>query len=413
MKRQRADGMDGGDLPHDAQADVTPVGKRPIDARRRRLLAGLAGTLAASAHAADRPRDTAAAPDPVAPAEPPFDEPVRGAALAFPRDHGAHPGFRTEWWYLTGWLDAADAAAPLGFQITFFRSRLAVGASAASRFAPRQIVFAHVALSDPALGHALHDDRALRAGFSDVAASVGDASLALRDWRLARDAATDRWQARLAARDFTLALDFTPTQPPMLQGDAGWSQKSAPVPGRPVSASHYYSLPALGVAGSVTRDGHERRVTGRAWLDHEWSSQYLAPDAAGWDWTAINFDDGSALMAFRMRRKGAADDAPALWAHAGYRAVNAGATTDPGTPRFTPLRVWTSPRTGARYPVAMTLDIGTRRLTLEPLMNDQELDSRRSTGVVYWEGAVRALEGGKRVGLGYLELTGYTGALKL
>ncbi|WP_051377830.1 lipocalin-like domain-containing protein [Derxia gummosa] len=373
----------------------------PPHAGRRRacglLIAG-AATLAPAAG----PATTAA--------EPPFAEPRRGQPLVFPRDHGAHSGFRTEWWYLTGWLDAERD--PLGFQITFFRSRLDVGANAASRFAPRQVVFTHVALSDPALGHALHDDRALRAGFRDAIADDTDARLVLGDWTLARDAASGHWRARLPARDFALDLDFAPTQPVMLQGDAGWSQKSPAQPGRPIPASHYYSLPALAVTGSVTRDGRARDVAGRAWLDREWSSQYLAADAAGWDWLALNLDDGGALMAFRMRRKGA-PDAPPLWQHAGLRATPDGPVTDPGPPRLTPLRWWTSPRSGARYPVAMTLMVGGRRLVIEPLMDDQELDSRRSTGTIYWEGAVRATEDGRRVGLGYLELTGYSGQLSV
>ncbi|WP_085314295.1 lipocalin-like domain-containing protein [Derxia lacustris] len=413
--------MDSGDRNGPA-ATPAPI-DLPAALTRRRLLAG---ALAAGAGLAGRASRAAGADGGAAagaagnadaraaanPADADFAEPQRGARLTFPRDHGAHPRFRTEWWYVTGWLDA-DGAAPLGFQITFFRSRLAVAADNASRFAPRQIVFAHVALSDPAAGHALHDDRALRAGFADAVAAEGDARLVLGDWSLARDAASDRWQARLPARDFTLDLSFAPTQPAMLQGDAGWSQKSPALPGQPVPASHYYSLPGLAVTGSVSRAGRARAVSGRAWLDREWSSQYLAADAAGWDWLALNLDDGGAFMAFRMRRKGAGDGAAPLWQHASWRAAGSATVTDPGAPALTPLRWWTSPRSGARYPVAMAVQLGARRLVLEPLLDDQELDSRRSTGTVYWEGAVRALEDGRRVGLGYLELTGYAGALKL
>jgi predicted secreted hydrolase len=147
------------------------------------------------------------------------------------------------------------------------------------------------------------------------------------------------------------------------------------------------------MAVSGTLDGD--KVRGVAWLDHEWSSQYLAPEAAGWDWCGLNLDDGRALMAFRIRdRQGGVYYAPE------------------GT-SFTPLRSWRSPRTGVEYPVAMRVAAGGEQFDLAPLMDDQELDARRSTGTIYWEGAVRALHAGSEVGRGYLELTGYWRPLEL
>ena len=151
-------------------------------------------------------------------------------------------------------------------------------------------------------------------------------------------------------------------------------------------------------------------MRGTAWLDHEWSSEYLAADAHGWDWIGINFDDGSALMAFRIR----AQDGSAYWAGGACATRPARrASLDPADVRFTPQKRWRSPRTGIEYPVAFRVEAGALDITLAPLLDDQELDSRASVGTVYWEGAVRALAGGRAVGRGYLELTGYGGALKI
>ncbi|HEX6321911.1 MAG TPA: carotenoid 1,2-hydratase [Burkholderiales bacterium] len=289
--------------------------------------------------------------------------------FSFPRDHGAHPAFRIEWWYITGWLDG-----PLGFQLTFFRARPEEQSANPSRFNPQQIVFAHAALSDPKRGRLLHDERVARAGFGLAQAETGRTHVWIDDWRLAQEG--NRYAARIAAREFDFDLRFA-AERIVLQGEHGFSRKGH----RPHEASYYYSRPHLDVAGRL--DG--RAVTGKAWLDHEWSSAYLAPEAAGWDWTGINLDNGASLMAFRMRdRAGQTHYAP------------------PGVV-MKPLRMWRSPRTGVAYPVSMQVN----ELRLEPLMDDQELDSRASTGTIYWEGAVRAFKDAVEVGRGYLELTGY------
>jgi predicted secreted hydrolase len=298
-----------------------------------------------------------------------------GRKLAFPRDHGAHPDYRIEWWYVTGWLDE-----PMGFQITFFRARPEEQTDNPSRFNPRQVLFAHAALSDPKRGRLLHDQRAARAGFSLADAELERTGVWIDDWKLELDG--NVYHAKLSARDFDFDFSFFAKEV-IQQGDRGFSRKGH----RPEEASYYYSRPHLHVVGKL--DG--RPVSGSAWLDHEWSSAYLAPEAAGWDWTGINFFDGGSLMAFRMRdRSGQTHYAPA-----GIE--------------FKPLRWWKSPRTGVSYPVSMQVN----DLRLEPLMDDQELDSRASTGTIYWEGAVRAFKGNAEVGRGYLELTGYWKPMKL
>ncbi|KPK04473.1 MAG: hydrolase, partial [Betaproteobacteria bacterium SG8_39] len=173
---------------------------------------------------------------------------------------------------------------------------------------------------------------------------------------------------------------------------------------RPREASYYYSRPQLEVSGTLERGRAAKPVHGRAWLDHEWSSAYLPPEAAGWDWIGINLDDGGALMAFVMRAKGGGVH------YAGGTLAQADGTRRgfaPGEGRFEPLRRWRSPRTGVDYPVALRVVTAEQTWTLEPLMDDQELDSRPSTGTIYWEGAVRVSRDGREVGSGYLELTGY------
>ncbi|HEX8445897.1 MAG TPA: carotenoid 1,2-hydratase [Sphingomonas sp.] len=341
----------------------------------------------------------------LAAAAPATDYPVvrPGVPIAFPADHGAHPAYRTEWWYATGWLRTADGE-DLGFQVTFFRSRLPVDSANRSAFAPRQLIFAHAGLSDPATGRLLHDQRAARAGFGLAQAATGDAAVAIRDWQFRR-LPDGRFTTHVPARGFTLALAFTPTQPPMLQGVGGYSRKGPD----PADASHYYSVPQLRVAGTVLRGGKAVRVTGTAWLDREWSSRYLDPRAAGWDWTGLNLEDGSALMAFRIRGR----TGGTLWAGGSLRRPDGRIVRfAPGDVTLTTRRRWRSPATGAVYPVdqelAVRLPEGVRRFRLTPLFDAQELDGRAGGLPVYWEGAVRT-----RGGRGYLELTGYVTPLAI
>jgi predicted secreted hydrolase len=308
---------------------------------------------------------------------------VRGTRLRFPRDHGAHPDFRTEWWYATGWL--ARGKDPLGFQVTFFRARPRWTTDNPSKFTPRQILLAHAAIADPQRGQLRHDQRAARDALGLAGAATRTTEVWLDDWRFALE--DDTYRARVLARDFALELALRAPRAPLLQGEAGFSRKGR----RPGEASYYYSRPQLAASGML--DG--KPVTGIAWLDHEWSSQYLAPEAAGWDWCGVNLADGKSLTAFRIRdRQGGTHYAP------------------PGV-AFTPRRSWRSPRTGVEYPVAMRVEAQGRAWDLEPLMLDQELDARGTAGTVYWEGAVRALQAGREVGRGYLELTGYWRPLAL
>ncbi len=321
-----------------------------------------------------------------------------GRTLTFPRDHGAHPEYRTEWWYVTGWVESRGVER--GFQVTFFRVRTGLQESNESQFAPKQLIFAHAAIADSEHGWLRLDQRVAREGFDLAAASVGETGVEIDGWTLFRDG--DGYRARIVASDFVLNLDLAPTQPVLLQGRAGYSRKG-PQAGQ---ASYYYSIPQLRVSGSMQIGNESLPVQGEAWLDHEWSSEILPEEAQGWDWVGMNLGDGGALMAFRMRAR----NGETLWAGGSVRDANGNVQIlSPGDITFEPLRQWRSPRTGADYPVAMRVRAGTRVIDLEPLMDDQELDSSFSTGIIYWEGAVRASVNGKPVGRGYLELTGYAG----
>lgn len=330
-------------------------------------------------------------------------------ALRFPADFGAHPETRTEWWYVTGELAAGKAT--YGFQVTFFRSRGEVSAQQPSRFAARQLVFGHAALSDVAQRRQRHDQRIARAGFGVAQAAEGDTRVHLRDWELAREgpAGTSRYLARVhsEAAGFGFELAFTTTQPVLLQGDAGLSRKGP----APEQFSRYYSQPQMKVDGRLTLDGRATAVTGRAWLDHEWSDSLLAKDAVGWDWIGINLDDGGALTAFRLRRA----DGSALYAGGSWRdPAGRLRVFAPGEVKFTPGRAWESPVSQARYPVAWRIDTPAGSHLLEVEFEAQELDSRASTGNFYWEGLSTLRDAdGRRIGRGYLEMSGYATRLKL
>jgi predicted secreted hydrolase len=325
------------------------------------------------------------------------------ARLQFPRDFGAHPDLRTEWWYLTGSLAAGERE--FGFQVTFFRTRVDAAQPLQSKFAAKQLVFAHAALTDVQGRRLRHDQRIAREGFGIAYAATADTDVRLHDWSLQR--AAGRYRAQVTGGEFALDLRCATTQPVLLQGTQGLSRKGP----RPDEASYYYSEPQLDVAGSVKLQGRSYDVRGRAWLDHEWSEELLAPDAVGWDWIGMNLDDGSALTAFRLRRQ----DGSALWAGGSFRAPGGPVQVfGPDEVTFTPQRRWTSGLSQASYPVEWRVRTPAGAFAVAAVVDDQELDSRGSTGAIYWEGLSNLLDTrGKRVGRGYLEMTGYAQRLRM
>ncbi|AVP58424.1 lipocalin-like domain-containing protein [Pulveribacter suum] len=336
--------------------------------------------------------------------------------LAFPRDHGSHPGLRTEWWYITGHARAAGRL--WGFQVTFFRSRVDATQGLQSQFAARQLLFAHAALSDVQGQRLQHDQRIARAGFGIAEASEIDTAVHLRDWHLVRTP-TDapghsRYRAQVAGDGFALDLTFDSTQPVLLQGSEGLSRKGPEA----AQASYYYSQPQLAVRGTLTQGGRRMALEpggahdNRAWLDHECSEALLHPEAVGWDWIGMNLQDGRALTAFHLRRA----DGSQLWAGGSVRAAGAVAAQvfAHDAVAFTPVRHWSSALSGARYPVEWKVETPAGTFSVHALLDDQELDSRGSTGAIYWEGLCELRDAaGRAVGRGYLEMTGYAQRLQL
>ena len=345
-------------------------------------------------------------------ASPAFVRAQSHTGLVFPADFGAHPETRTEWWYVTGSLQSG--ARLWGFQVTFFRSSTGIAAASGSRFAASQLLFAHAALTDLEAKRLRHDQRIARPGFGIAAARGDDTGLVLRDWQMSRVPQPDapqrsryRAQVRSDSAGFAFTLQLDSTQPVLLQGDTGVSKKG---PGAN-ETSRYYSEPQLAVQGTLTLEGQPITVTGRAWLDHEWSDAFIPPQAVGWDWVGMNLDDGSALTAFRLRRA----DGSAVYAGGSMRrAGEAVRSFGPDEVSFTPGRIWESAASRARYPVQWTITTPAGRFNVVALLDNQELDSRGTTGAIYWEGLSDLLdEAGNRIGRGYLEMTGYAAALRL
>jgi predicted secreted hydrolase len=336
--------------------------------------------------------------------------------LRFPRDHGTHNATRTEWWYLTG--HAQDATGrPFGFQVTFFRSRVDAAQALPGRLAAKQLLFAHAAITDVQGGQLHHDQRIARWNGEPPAqreggvwASEQDLHVVLRDWFLQRQP-DGGYTTQVRGEGLAIELRARADQAILLQGEAGFSRKGP----QPAQSSLYVSHPQLAVQGRLRLGGQTFTVNGRAWLDHEWSQALLHPEAVGWDWIGMNLDDGSSLTAFRLRRA----DGSALWAGGSWRHASDARRTDavhfdPDTVVFEPRRWWTSPLTRARYPVEWSVQSPAGRHTVRAVIDAQELDSRQSTGTVYWEGLSDLLDArGQRVGRGYLEMTGYAQRLVL
>ena len=321
----------------------------------------------------------------------------------FPRDFGSHPDFRTEWWYVTG--HAKSGAREFGFQVTFFRSRVDATQSMTSRFAAKQLVFAHGAVTDVQGKKLLHDQRIAREGFDIALASTADTDVQIKDWSLKRTA--NGYAAKLAGKDFRVSLTLKPTQPVMLQGIDGLSRKGP----EDKNASYYYTEPQLQTEGLISIGGIDMPVKGTAWLDHEWSQELLHPDVVGWDWIGINLFDGGALTAFQLRDA----NGRSFWGGGSLRAPDGGYFAfTPNAAKFSPERTWKSSLSQAVYPVEWILRMPTEFYYVRAVINNQELDSRASTGAIYWEGLSDLFAGsGRHVGRGYLEMTGYAKPLKM
>jgi predicted secreted hydrolase len=332
-----------------------------------------------------------------------FARALPGRPLVFPADHGPHPDYRAEWWYFTGNLEEA-AGRHFGFQLTIFRFAVAGEATPRdSDWASRQIWMGHLAVSDPAGGRFVHRERLSRGALGLAGARAEPLAVWLDDWRI-ESTGPDFLPLRLVAADEGLRLDLTLTagKPRVLQGKDGLSAKG-PEPG---NASWYYSYMRLPASGEIAIGNDTFAVSGQAWLDREWSTSALGEGVEGWDWFALQFDDQSELMVYRLRR----EDGTADVHSAGTFVDPSGQVTRLAVDDFdlTPTRRWTSPESGATYPVGWTVAVPRLALSVEvePWQDDQEMN----VAVRYWEGAmrVRGTRAGRPVaGHGYLELAGY------
>jgi predicted secreted hydrolase len=327
---------------------------------------------------------------------------------SFPRDHGAHPEYRTEWWYFTGILAAADGRR-FGYQLTFFRQGVVPAApDPGNPWSVRDLYLAHFTLTDVRAGTFLIGERVSRAGPGLAGASPDGLGSWTLDWSASARGETFALEAREGQVAITLAL--RPRRPPVLHGDGGLSRKG-PAPGQ---ASWYSSITDLATTGTVTDGGRAIPVAGTSWFDHEFGSGQLAADVAGWDWFGLRLSDGRALMLYLLRRQ----DGSVTPASSGTLVEADGTARPLARDAFgiEPLATWHSPRSGARYPSRWRVRIPGESIAFElaPLVPDQELRTDRSTGVTYWEGAVSGSGTAGTTPLsaeGYVELTGYAGPL--
>jgi predicted secreted hydrolase len=332
-----------------------------------------------------------------------FEKAIEPRDFVFPEDHGPHPGFRNEWWYITGNLDD-DGGRRFGFELTIFRFALTPSLPATeSGWRSNQVYIAHFAVTDADRERFLAAERFSRGALGLAGAQASPFRVWIEDWEIAAEEAgtPERWRLRASDPGFSLDIELAAARPPVLNGNAGLSQKSA----EPGNASYYYSITRWLTAGSLRIGEDEFRVSGLSWLDREWSTSALGADQLGWDWFALQLSDGSDLMFYNLRKLDGGQDehSAGTWIDADGASLH----LDREDVEITVTDTWESPEGGV-YPSAWTLRLPQKDLSLDirPVMADQEL----FTTVRYWEGAVDVegeRDGNPVTGRGYVELTGY------
>lgn len=351
---------------------------------------------------------------------------TRGShAWSFPRDHGAHPAYATEWWYVTGIVRTLEGRA-FGYELTFFRvglagPRLERGTSdSLSPWRARDLLMAHAAVTDVEAGRFLVEQRLERAAHGWAGADTAGLDVWIGDWRAAAPTGGSE-PFELALRvpvestrgSLGLDLHLATSRPPVLHGPGGLSVKDA---GAEPHASWYASLPRLDTRGTLTVGGRRHAVSGVSWMDHEFFSGTLAPSQTGWDWFSCRLADGRDLLVFRLRRADGSTD------FAGGTVTSPdGASSRPlrmAGSEFEPLATWKSPRTKATYPVAWRVRLPEEGLELRSRtpVESQEVVAAAGPGFSYWEGMVELAgrdSSGDLRGEGYVEMTGYAAPLRL
>jgi len=331
--------------------------------------------------------------------------------LTFPKDHGPHPGYRTEWWYYTGNLQT-ESGARFGYQLTFFRSQISPSGAEkkwprpASAWRAQQIYLGHAAISDISTKRHLQAERVARGalGLAGTSEAAGDTIIFIKNWRAQIGENTHILKA--ITDEFSYELTLQPAKEPVLHGQGGYSRKGS----TPRSASCYYSITRLISDGTLTLGGKTMKVEGLTWMDHEFSTAPLEPGVVGWDWFSLQLSDQTEIMLYQFRNE-----------KGGLSPASSGTFIDPsGNPRHLTiddfsievLDQWKSPRSRALYPTRWRLTIFplSIQLSIDANLSDQEMQTPESTGVTYWEGSV-SISGSAAEhpvkGMGYVELTGY------
>jgi predicted secreted hydrolase len=354
----------------------------------------------------------------VAAAEVAYKLALPGYVWQFPADHGSHSAYKTEWWYYTGHLQSKpktkdETPQNFGYQLTFFRTGSALKQlPKGSKWALNELLIGHLALSDLNQKRFLYEERFGRQAPMQGHAITGELDVVLRDWQVQRlSDGRHHLQASSPDNELTLDLIAKPIKPMLLHGKQGLSQKADCVG----CASYYYSYPSMATTGTLTLKGKTQQVSGNSWMDHEFGSNQLTKKQVGWDWFSLQLANNTQLMLYQMRQaKGQIDPNSS-----GTLSFASGKIAHLGVKAFTikPLAYWKSPHTKATYPAKwlLTLPAYKAKLTVTPLLSDQELRLKANTGVTYWEGAckVEGLWLGKSVkGKAYVELTGYNEAFR-
>jgi predicted secreted hydrolase len=331
-----------------------------------------------------------------------------GWTYEFPRDHHAHREFKTEWWYFTGNV-FDDQGHRFGYELTFFRHGIRPPAARdpdASRFIVDDLKFAHFALTDVNGKRFQFEQKTNRGAFHEAGFDDGERIAWIENWTLVT--AADGWDVAANGKTGAVRFHLKFRQAPVIHGENGVSVKAA----GGTSASHYYSLPLLETSGELSLNGQTRSVHGETWFDHEWSSSQLGRGEIGWDWICLQWENGAALMLYRMRTEtgGVEPSSSGTWIEPDGTATHLRASDF----TMTPTTFWASKTTSARYPIGWRIELPGQRLSfaVRAALEDQEL---RLGPITYWEGAIDA-EGTRDQkpirGRGYLELTGYAGRLK-